>query len=107
MASRIRDSSTWNNANQIQYPEIKKRCEDTATVQQCRSNKEKNKKNEYTNEGGAFRSAFIRAFTMAYRLTGNPYNDKSIVEAPEEMGPPKGFAGGHLPVVPEKRVSPQ
>ncbi len=56
---------------------------------------------------GAFRSAFIRALTMAYRLTGHPCNDKSIVAAPEEMSPAKGIAGGHLPVVPEKLVSPQ
>ncbi len=34
-------------------------------------------------------------------------NDKLTVGAPEEMGPAKGTAGSHLPVVPEKLVNPQ
>ncbi len=54
--------------------------------------------------GGGFRSAFIRAFTMNYLLTGHPCNDKWIVGAPEEMGPAKRTAGSHLPVSPEKLV---
>ncbi len=52
--------------------------------------------------GGGFQSAFIRAFTMTYRLTGHPSNDKRIVGAPA-----KGAAGSHLPVAQGKLVSPQ
>ncbi len=37
--------------------------------------------------GGGFRAAFIRAFTMTYRLTGHLCNNKWIAAAPEEMGP--------------------
>ncbi len=58
-------------------------------------------------EGGDFRSAFIHALTMTYRLTGHPCNDKWIVGAPEVTGPAKGTGGSHLPVAPEKLVSPQ
>ncbi len=62
----------------------------------------------YTKRGEVgFRSAFIRAFTMYYRLAGHPCNDKWIDGAPEEMGPVKGTAGSHLPIAPEKLVSPQ
>ncbi len=41
---------------------------------------------KYT-KGGDFRPAFIRVFTMTYRLTGHPRKEKWIVGAPEEMGP--------------------
>ncbi len=44
---------------------------------------------------------------MTYRLTGHLCNDLLIVGAPEEMGPAKGTVGSHLPVAPEKLVSPQ
>ncbi len=36
-ASKTRDSGTCNHVNQTQYPEVKKRCGDTATVINCRS----------------------------------------------------------------------
>ncbi len=42
--------------------------------------------------GGDFRPAFIRAFTMFYRLAGRPCNDKWSIGAPEEMGPAKETA---------------
>ncbi len=62
----------------------------------------------YTKKGGGgFPSAFFGALTMTLRLTGHPCNDKWIIGAPEEMGPAKGTAGSHLPVAPEKLVSPQ
>ncbi len=53
--------------------------------------------------GGGFPSPRSRAFTM----TGHPCNEKWLVGAPEELGPAKGIAGSHLPVAPEKLVSPQ
>ncbi len=62
----------------------------------------------YTKDGGGgLRSTVIRAFTMTDRLTGHPCNDKGIVGAPEDTGPAKGTGGSHLPVAPDKLVSPQ
>ncbi len=60
----------------------------------------------YTKRGGGgwFRSVFILAFTMAYRLS---CNSKRIVGAQEEMGKAKGTTGCHLPVPQEKLVRPQ
>ncbi len=57
--------------------------------------------------GGGFRSKFIRALTVTYRLTDHPCNDKWIGGALEDTGPAKGPAKGHLPVASEKMVSPQ
>ncbi len=36
-ASTVRDSGTWNYVGRIQFPEIKKKCGDTAKVVYCRS----------------------------------------------------------------------
>ncbi len=43
--------------------------------------------------GGDLRPAFIRAFTMAYRMIGHPWKDKWIVGVPEKMDPAKRNAG--------------
>ncbi len=44
--SRCHDSGMWDHVNQIQYPEIKKICGDTAAVLYCRSNKRLQIENE-------------------------------------------------------------
>ncbi len=56
-------------------------------------------------QGGCFSAAFIHPFTITYRFIGHACNNKSIVGAPEEMGPAKGTEGIHLLVAPEKLVS--
>ncbi len=62
----------------------------------------------YTKEEEeVFRSAFIRGFVMTCRLPGHRCNKKLIVKPPKEMGPAKETAESHLPVAPEKLVSPQ
>ncbi len=72
-----------------------------------RVSREVRKVHAHKKVGWDFRSAFIRALTMTYRLIGHPCNDKWIVGAPGKMAPAKGTAGRHLPVAPEKLVSPQ
>ncbi len=66
--SRIRDSSAWNPVVQIQYPEIKKRCEDMATVLNCCSIKRRycrtNKRQQMENES----VAGMRPFGMTLQV---------------------------------------
>ncbi len=66
--SRIRNSGTWNHVVQIQYPEIKKRCVDMATVRNCCSIKRRycrtNKRQQMENES----VAGMRPFRMALQV---------------------------------------